>query len=143
MDLKTISAIDLAEAIRSKKISSTEAVSSALERLKGVHEAFNAVVSTDAEEASPRRKRSTPPLPLASRWGLAGVPAHKDMFDRAGKIPELGRPHPPREALHGGRHADCAPQSRRQHPDRRAAYDRVRLRPNGAQLRARPCPQPV
>lgn len=92
MDLKTISAIDLAEAIRSKKISSTEAVSSALERLKGVHEAFNAVVSTDAEEALAAAKEVDAAVAASQQLGpLAGVPlAHKDMFDRAGKIPSWG-----------------------------------------------------
>jgi len=92
MDLKTISAIDLAEAIRSKKISSTEAVSSALERLKGVHEAFNAVVSTDTEKALAAAKEIDAAVAAGQPLGpLAGVPlAHKDMFDRAGKIPSWG-----------------------------------------------------
>src|SRR5690606_14810043 len=92
MDLKTVSAVDLAEAIRSKRISSTEAVSSALERLKGVHEAFNAVISTDAEEALAAAKESDAAIAAGTPVGpLAGVPlAHKDMFDRAGKIPSWG-----------------------------------------------------
>ena len=92
MDLKTISAVDLAAAIRTKKVSSTEAVSSALERLKGVHEAFNAVVSTDAEEALAAAKETDAAIAAGEPMGpLAGVPlAHKDMFDRAGKIPSWG-----------------------------------------------------
>ncbi|MGE8941391.1 amidase [Leptospira interrogans] len=92
MDLKSLSAIDLAEAIRSKKVSSVEATRSAIDRLKTVHETCNAAVSFDTDDAIAAAETAdavvakggaTPPL--------HGVPlAHKDMFDRAGKIPSWG-----------------------------------------------------
>ena len=92
MDLKTISAVDLAEAIRARKISSVEVVGAALERLKAVNEAFNAVVSTDTEEALAAAARADAAIAEgAAPSPLAGVPlAHKDMFDRVGKIPSWG-----------------------------------------------------
>lgn len=92
MDLKTLSVIELAEAIRTKKVSSAEAVGSALERLKAVHEICNAVVSTDAEEALAAAAEADAAIAGGTAKGpLAGVPlAHKDMFDRAGKIPSWG-----------------------------------------------------
>lgn len=92
MDLKTLSAVELAEAIRTKKVSSAEAVSSALERLKAIHETCNAVVLTDSEEALAAAAETDAAIAEGGATGpLAGVPlAHKDMFDRAGKIPSWG-----------------------------------------------------
>ncbi|MGB3720409.1 MAG: amidase [Hyphomicrobiaceae bacterium] len=92
MDLKTLSAIELAEAIRTRKVSSVEVVQDALNRLKAVHEKCNAVVSTDTEEALAAAKEVDAAIASGAQVGpLAGVPlAHKDMFDRAGKIPSWG-----------------------------------------------------
>ncbi|MCL4768247.1 MAG: amidase [Hyphomicrobiaceae bacterium] len=92
MDLRTIAAVDLAEAIRAREVSSAEAVGSALERLKAVNEACNAVVSTDTEEALAAAGKTDAAIAAGEPTGpLAGVPlAHKDMFDRAGKIPSWG-----------------------------------------------------
>ncbi len=92
MDLKSLSALDLADAIRARKVSSAEATRAAIDRLKTVHETCNAAVSFDTDEAmtaaaaadaAVAKGGATPPL--------HGVPlAHKDMFDRAGKIPSWG-----------------------------------------------------
>jgi aspartyl-tRNA(Asn)/glutamyl-tRNA(Gln) amidotransferase subunit A len=92
MDLKSLSAVELAEAIRTRKVSSAEVVSSALDRLKAVNEACNAVVSTDAEEALAAAEKTDAAIAAGEPTGpLAGVPlAHKDMFDRVGKIPSWG-----------------------------------------------------
>jgi len=92
MDLKTLSAVELAEAIRTRKVSSVEVVQDALNRLKAVHETCNAVISTDTEEALAAAKETDAAIASGAEVGaLAGVPlAHKDMFDRAGKIPSWG-----------------------------------------------------
>ena len=92
MDLETLSAADLAKAIRGRKISSTEVTRAALERLQPVHEKCNAVVSFEPDEALAAAKAADAALAKGAATGpLHGVPlAHKDMFDRAGKIPSWG-----------------------------------------------------
>jgi aspartyl-tRNA(Asn)/glutamyl-tRNA(Gln) amidotransferase subunit A len=92
MDLESLSAADLATAIRSKKVSSAEATRAALERLEPVHAKCNAVVSFEAEAALAAAQAADAALAKGAATGpLHGVPlAHKDMFDRAGKIPSWG-----------------------------------------------------
>jgi aspartyl-tRNA(Asn)/glutamyl-tRNA(Gln) amidotransferase subunit A len=90
MDPSTLSAVDLAAAIRARKISSAEATQAALKRLEAVHAACNAAVAIEAEEAVAAARQADRTLSDASP-PLHGVPlAHKDMFDRAGKIPSWG-----------------------------------------------------
>ena len=92
MDLATLAAIDLAKAIRDKALSSTEATDAALERLQDVHARCNAVVSFEATDARAAAKAADGALLRGiATTPLHGVPlAHKDMFDRAGKIPSWG-----------------------------------------------------
>src|SRR5918992_3212690 len=92
MDLKTLAATDLAQAIRAKKVSSTEATGAALDMLQQVHDRCNAVVSLDTYDALAAAKAADAALLKGTAIApLHGVPlAHKDMFDRAGKIPSWG-----------------------------------------------------
>jgi aspartyl-tRNA(Asn)/glutamyl-tRNA(Gln) amidotransferase subunit A len=92
MDLTTTSAGALSAAIRAKKISSVEATESALKRLEAAHERCNAVVAFEHDEAMAAAKAADEALAAGRDLGpLHGVPlAHKDMFDRIGKIPSWG-----------------------------------------------------
>jgi aspartyl-tRNA(Asn)/glutamyl-tRNA(Gln) amidotransferase subunit A len=92
MDLEQLSARALAEAIRSKKVSSVEATRAALGRLAAAHELTNCTLSLDAEEALTVAAACDAAIAAGKPAGaLAGVPlAHKDMFDRKGKIASWG-----------------------------------------------------
>ena len=92
MDLSTASAGEIAAAIKSKKISSVEATEGALARLEKAHEKCNAVVSFENEEALAAAQKADEAVAENAKLGpLHGVPlAHKDMFDRVGKIPSWG-----------------------------------------------------
>src|SRR5581483_1598945 len=102
-DLATLSARSLAEAIRGKKVSSVEATQAAIGRLKACHELTNCVISLEAEEALADARAVDAAIAKGSASGpLAGVPlAHKDMYDRKGKIASWGaklRSHQPAAA---------------------------------------------
>lgn len=92
MDLKSTAAVDLAKAISARKVSSLEATEAAIARLKPVHEACNAVVAFEDEDARGFARAVDAAIAKGQPAGpLGGVPlAHKDMFDRAGKIPSWG-----------------------------------------------------
>jgi len=92
MDLRSLSATDLARAIAARKITSLEATEAAIARLKPVHELCNAVVAYEDDEAREFARAVDAAIAKGESVGpLAGVPlAHKDMFDRAGKIPSWG-----------------------------------------------------
>jgi aspartyl-tRNA(Asn)/glutamyl-tRNA(Gln) amidotransferase subunit A len=92
MDLEQLSARAVAEAIRSKKVSSVEATRAALGRLAAAHELTNCTLSLDAEEALTAAAACDAAIAAGKPAGaLAGVPlAHKDMFDRKGKIASWG-----------------------------------------------------
>jgi aspartyl-tRNA(Asn)/glutamyl-tRNA(Gln) amidotransferase subunit A len=92
MDLQALAATDLAKAICDKTVSSVEATKAALERLQDAHARCNSVVSFDTDEALAAAKAADAALSNGAGTGpLHGVPlAHKDMFDRAGKIPSWG-----------------------------------------------------
>ena len=91
-DLASLSARALAKAIRAKKVSSVEATAQAIERLRACHELTHAVITLEAEEALAAAKAADAALAAGTAKGaLAGVPlAHKDMFDRKGKIASWG-----------------------------------------------------
>ena len=92
-DLDALSARALAAAIAAKKISSHDATQEALTRLEAAHELTNAVHRPSRPmKPSPPQRQPTPPSPRVAELGaLAGVPlAHKDMFDREGKIASWG-----------------------------------------------------
>jgi aspartyl-tRNA(Asn)/glutamyl-tRNA(Gln) amidotransferase subunit A len=92
MELEHLSARALAAAIRGKTVSSLEATRAAIGRLAAAHELTNCTLSLDAEEALAAAKACDAAIAAGKPAGaLAGVPlAHKDMFDRAGKIASWG-----------------------------------------------------
>jgi len=87
-----MSAFETAAAIRSRQISSVEATTAALDRLERAHEKCNAVVSFERDEALAAAAAADAGLARGDAVGpLHGVPlAHKDMFERAGKIASWG-----------------------------------------------------
>jgi aspartyl-tRNA(Asn)/glutamyl-tRNA(Gln) amidotransferase subunit A len=91
-DLAALSARGLAKAIRDKKVSSVEATQTAIAELKACHELTNCLIALDADEALAAAKAADAAIAAGSAKGpLAGVPlAHKDMFDREGKISSWG-----------------------------------------------------
>lgn len=90
-DLDRLSARALAKRIQDKKISSEEATKSALERLTACHEVTNCVIALEAEEALAGAKAADAAIASGKAGPLTGVPlAHKDMFNRTGKIPSWG-----------------------------------------------------
>jgi aspartyl-tRNA(Asn)/glutamyl-tRNA(Gln) amidotransferase subunit A len=92
MELARISAVDLAKAIKARKISSEEATKAALKRLRSADEEFGIALSIEDNEALKVARAVDAGIADRSVKGaLAGVPlAHKDMFDRAGKIASWG-----------------------------------------------------
>lgn len=91
MDIRTLAAVDLAEAIRGGKISSAEATRGALDLLRTVHETCNAAVSIETTAIAAAEAVDADVVKGTALGPLAGVPlAHKDMFDRAGRIPSWG-----------------------------------------------------
>ena len=92
MELEHLSARALAAAIRGKTVSSLEATRAAIGRLAAAHELTNCTLSLDAEEALAAAKACDAAIAAGKPAGaLAGVPlAHKDMFDRKGKIASWG-----------------------------------------------------
>jgi aspartyl-tRNA(Asn)/glutamyl-tRNA(Gln) amidotransferase subunit A len=91
-DLARLSARALAAQIRSKKLSSAEATKAAIDRLTACHEVTNCIITLEADEAVAGARAADASIADGSAKGvLTGVPlAHKDMFDRKGKIPSWG-----------------------------------------------------
>jgi aspartyl-tRNA(Asn)/glutamyl-tRNA(Gln) amidotransferase subunit A len=92
MELARISAIDLAKAIKTRRISSEEATKAALKRLRSADDEFGiALAIEDVEALKAARAVDAAVAGKSVKGALAGVPlAHKDMFDRAGKIASWG-----------------------------------------------------
>ncbi len=100
LDLQGMAGVDVAAAIRARQLSSTEATTEAIRRLKPVHELTNAVVAFEDDEGLAMAMAADAAIDKGQVLGpLAGVPlAHKDMFDRTGKIASWGariRPEKP------------------------------------------------
>ena len=91
-DLSALSARALAKAIRDKKVSSVEATKFAIAGLEACHTLTNCTIALEAEEALAAAKAADAAIAAGTaRGALAGVPlAHKDMFDRKGKISSWG-----------------------------------------------------
>ena len=90
--LASLSARALAQAIRDRKVSSAEATKAAIDRISSCHELTNCVITLEADEAMAAAQSADAAITKGAAQGaLAGVPlAHKDMFDRKGKIPSWG-----------------------------------------------------
>ena len=91
-DLAALSARALAKAIAEKKTSSLEAAKEAINRLVACHELTNCIVALEADAALEAARAADAAVAAGGATGaLAGVPlAHKDMFDRKGKIASWG-----------------------------------------------------
>jgi aspartyl-tRNA(Asn)/glutamyl-tRNA(Gln) amidotransferase subunit A len=91
-ELAALSARALAKAIRDKKVSSVEATQAAIECLKSCHEITHCLIALEADEALAAAKDADAAIDKGGTKGpLVGVPlAHKDMFDRKGKIASWG-----------------------------------------------------
>jgi aspartyl-tRNA(Asn)/glutamyl-tRNA(Gln) amidotransferase subunit A len=95
-DFASLSARALAAAIRDRKLSSQEATKEAINRLATCHELTHCTVSLEAADALDAARAADAELARGTETGepagaLTGVPlAHKDMFDRAGKIASWG-----------------------------------------------------
>ena len=91
-DLERISGRSLARFIANGTISSVEATQEALKRLDAAHELTHCTITREPDEALAGAKVVDAALARGQRLGpLAGVPlAHKDMFDRTGKIASWG-----------------------------------------------------
>jgi aspartyl-tRNA(Asn)/glutamyl-tRNA(Gln) amidotransferase subunit A len=91
-NLATQSARALAKAIGAKKVSSVEATKAAIERLTACHELTHCIVTLEADAALADAKAADAAIASGTAKGpLAGVPlAHKDMFDRKGRIASWG-----------------------------------------------------
>jgi aspartyl-tRNA(Asn)/glutamyl-tRNA(Gln) amidotransferase subunit A len=91
-DLAQLSARATARAIRDKKLSSVEATTAAIERLRAAHELTHCIIALESDEALAAARATDAAVAKGSAKGaLAGVPlAHKDMFDRKGKIASWG-----------------------------------------------------
>ncbi|MEL6298787.1 MAG: amidase [Pseudomonadota bacterium] len=97
------SALEMALAIRTKKVTSEALTRSALARLRPVHDACNAVIAFEDDEALAGAEAADKAVAQGGDLGpLHGVPlAHKDMFGRAGKRATWGaniHPDTPAEA---------------------------------------------
>ncbi len=91
-DLAMMSARALAGAIAKGEITSVAATDAALQRLRAAHERTHCTLAHEADEALAAAKAIDVAHAKGAKLGpLAGVPlAHKDMFDRTGKIASWG-----------------------------------------------------
>ncbi len=87
-DLSSLSARALAKTIHDGKVSSLEATQAAIDRLRACHELTHCVIALEADDALAAAKAADAGK---TRGPLTGVPlAHKDMFDRKGRIASWG-----------------------------------------------------
>jgi aspartyl-tRNA(Asn)/glutamyl-tRNA(Gln) amidotransferase subunit A len=91
-DLAALSARALAAAISDRAVSSVEATQAAIRRLVACHELTHCMVSLEAADALEAARAADAAIGAGGAVGaFLGVPmAHKDMFDRAGRIASWG-----------------------------------------------------
>ena len=87
-----MSLVDVAEAIRDRRVSSAEVVGAAIQRIEALQPTLNCFIQIEAEAALARAGEIDRALARGEAVGpLAGVPlAHKDMYYRQGKIATCG-----------------------------------------------------
>ncbi len=92
IDIAQFSARKLAQAITERATTSRAATEAAIAQLKPVHERCNAVIAFEDDEALQAADAADAAVQAGEITGpLHGVPlAHKDMFDRAGKVASWG-----------------------------------------------------
>lgn len=92
MELHKLAAVDLAAKIKAGDVTSVEATEAALVRLKAAHQKCNAVIAFEDDEALAAARAADAAGQSGQATGpLHGVPlAHKDMFERAGKVASWG-----------------------------------------------------
>lgn len=92
LDLQSMAGVDVARAIRDRRITSVEATTEAIARLKPVHEYTNSVIAFEDDDGLAMARAADTGIAKGTLTGpFAGVPlAHKDMFDRTGKIASWG-----------------------------------------------------
>jgi len=93
-DICFYDATELADLIRSKKLSAREVLESHLARIDSVNPQVNAIVTMDAEQALTEADRADQSIMKGNSLGLLhGVPvAHKDLIDTAGMRTTYGSP---------------------------------------------------
>jgi aspartyl-tRNA(Asn)/glutamyl-tRNA(Gln) amidotransferase subunit A len=91
-DLAMLSARALSNAIRDRRISSRDATAAAIERLRACDERTHCTLTLETDDALAAARAVDAAIARGDRLAaLAGVPlAHKDMFDRKGKIATWG-----------------------------------------------------
>jgi aspartyl-tRNA(Asn)/glutamyl-tRNA(Gln) amidotransferase subunit A len=92
MDTTPLSLTELAAALRDGRITSVDATGQALARARAVHATTNAVIAFEDDPAVAAAKAADAATAAGRSFGpLHGLPlAHKDMFDRVGRIPSWG-----------------------------------------------------
>jgi amidase len=93
-DIAFLSATDLLELMREKKVSSRELLEGYLDRVERFNPAINAIVTLDAERARERASTADEATARGESWGpLHGLPITiKDVFETAGLRTTCGNP---------------------------------------------------
>jgi aspartyl-tRNA(Asn)/glutamyl-tRNA(Gln) amidotransferase subunit A len=91
-ELAALSARSLARAIRERKVSAVEVTAAAIARLKAADALTHCIIALETEEALAAAQAADAAIAAGQVGGaLRGVPlAHKDMFDRKGRIASWG-----------------------------------------------------
>ncbi|MFQ5764714.1 MAG: amidase [Rhodospirillales bacterium] len=91
-EIAALGLVEVADAIRSRRLSSEEATRACVERLERHGNALNCVAGLDAEAALESARAADAQLARGEGGGpLLGVPlAHKDMFYRRGRVSACG-----------------------------------------------------
>ncbi len=91
-EISRMSLVDAAEAVRERRVSSTELVQAAITRVEALQPVLNGFIRLEAEEALAKAAEIDGALARGETFGpLAGVPlAHKDMYYRRGKVATCG-----------------------------------------------------
>jgi len=94
-NLGSLSATSLINAIKNKKVSSTELMKYFIERYKRLNPKINAIVATDFEGALKRARKADEDLANGKRWGpLHGLPMTiKDNIEVIGMPTTYGSPY--------------------------------------------------